>query len=63
MSVHTPASMEGDDSGLENTGHGNASWDSEKRVASGNPTQTAEPQTEQDIPPDGGYGWGKLYIQ
>jgi hypothetical protein len=43
MSIHTPASVEGVDPGLENTGNGNASWDSEKVVASEDPAQTTEP--------------------
>lgn len=57
MSDHTSSSVERIDPGLENDGNGDASWDSEKTVASGDPEQTAIAQAEQDVPPDGGYGW------
>ena len=57
MTVHTSASVERIDSGLGYAENANASWDSEKTVSLEDPEQAAEPQAEQDVPPDGGYGW------
>ena len=54
MSLHAPADVGGIDiDGHEETRICNSKWEPEKTVAPENPEQSAE----QDVPPDGGYGW------